>query len=122
MKIIFGIFFNLSISCLLYKCYFIPAENKHNISSINSFIFGSCYNGINKHKSRYDIFETIDRHNPDFFMWLGDAAYVRYYSTERIKLRYKILNYILRKWKPLNETKIEKKFNETKYNPCKYKK
>jgi hypothetical protein len=103
----------------IINCYYIPKEDKHNITSINSFVFGSCYNGISKHKSRFDIFDTINQHKPDFFMWIGDAAYVRYYSTEKIKIRYKILNFLLGKWKLLNETKIEKKFNESKNNPRK---
>jgi hypothetical protein len=98
--------------------YYIPQENLHNITQMNTFTFGSCYNGGNsKHSSRFDIFDTIGKQNPDLFMWIGDVAYVQYYSKEKIQLHHKILNFILGKWKELNKTQVEKKFNQTKYNP-----
>ena len=122
IKTLLNVSITLSIALIFNytDCYFIPAENEHNITSLSSFVFGSCYNGISKHRSRYDIFDIIDTHKPDFFMWVGDAAYVRYYSTEKIKIRYKILNFLLGKWKVLNETKIENKFNQTKHNIREY--
>jgi hypothetical protein len=108
----------LYVCLFIFNCingYFINSEDRHNVSSINSFAFGSCYNGINKHKSRYDIFDTIHKNKPDLFIWLGDAAYIRYYKEglgffQRIKLN------LFNKWRPINSTRIEKKFNQTKFN------
>jgi hypothetical protein len=100
-----------------YYAYYIDQENLHNITQLNTLTFGSCYNGVSIHSSRYEIFDVISKHSPDLFMWIGDAAYLRYYSEEKIKFRYKILNFLLDKWKDLNRTHVEKKFNMTKYNP-----
>ena len=49
------------------------APGKHNYS-LDTFTFGSCYRGFLS--SRYDIFEQINKNNPQLFIWLGDAAYV----------------------------------------------
>ena len=109
----------LIILSKLSSGFYIPPEDQHNITEINSFAFGSCYNGISKHTSRFDIFEVIDKNQPDFFMWIGDAAYVRYYSKSEIQLRYKVLNFLLGRWREFNSTRVEKKFNQTKHNSCK---
>ena len=75
--------------CLVFfssfiSSYYIPEDN-HNITEINSFAFGSCYN-LRKSISKYTIFNVIDKHKPDVFMWLGDAAYVRYAKESRWKI------------------------------------
>lgn len=106
----------LVISLILLKnifAYYIPPEN-HKLTSINSFAFGSCYN-LHKNVSKYAIFNVIDKNKPDIFMWLGDAAYVRFSPTSKYKLirKYK---YFFSVFDEFNRTKVLKQFNNTKYS------
>lgn len=41
---------------------------------INKFSFGSCFMGFNM--VRTDIFESINKYDPELFVWLGDATYL----------------------------------------------
>lgn len=97
--------------------YYIRNKNNHNITTLNNLTFGSCYNGINHLGGRFDIFDAIDKHNPNLWIWTGDAAYIRY-AKDKIKIRYKILNSLFRLYYEFNDTRVEEKFNQTKYNDC----
>ncbi len=97
--------------------FYIANENKHNISAINNFVFGSCYNGVDHHKSRYDIFDIIENNKPDLFIWTGDAAYVRYYYKKPSFID-KIFNSLFNRYESFNSTHVEFKFNQTKNNIC----
>ena len=108
--------------CLVFffsfiSSYYIPEDN-HNITEINSFAFGSCYN-LKKSISKYTIFNVIDKHKPDVFMWLGDAAYVRYAKESRWKIvrKYK---YFFNVFDKFNKTKVLRQYNNTKYSPDYY--
>lgn len=66
--------------------------------------FGSCFKFYRNQKT--DVFKRISEHNPDVFLWLGDAAYID---------NMPIVGY----WTPeINMTKVEEKFNITKHDEC----
>ena len=94
--------------------YYIP-EKAHNITSINSFAFGSCYN-LKKTISKYTIFDVIDKHKPDVFMWLGDAAYVRYSKSSKWKIM-KYYKYFFNVFDPFNKTRVLRQYKNTKFSP-----
>ncbi len=95
--------------------YRLSEENR--LKSISKISIGSCYNGRDPINSRYDIFETISRHNPDLFIWLGDAAYIR--PTNIIGRKMALYNCIFGIKQDFNYTLVEGKFNLTKFNKCK---
>jgi hypothetical protein len=49
-------------------------SGSHQNTTLNTFAFGSCFYG--RLSTRLDIFKTINLHNPELWVWLGDAAYV----------------------------------------------
>lgn len=77
----------------------ITIQSEQNIT----FAFGSCFKFYRNIEST--TFEKIAKHNPEYFLWLGDAAYI-----DRM--------YWPNMWIPeLDEKKIEMKFNATKEDP-----
>lgn len=60
--------------------YYIPCEKNLN-KTFTNFSYGSCFLGFLS--DRDDIFKTINKNNPELWMWLGDAAYI-----DKIKLNY----------------------------------
>lgn len=90
------------------------SPNNHKITSINSFAFGSCYN-LHKNVSKYEIFNIIHKNKPDFFMWLGDAAYVRFARQSKYKLVRKY-QYYFSVFDEFNRTRVLRQFNNTKYS------
>jgi hypothetical protein len=99
---------NISILILIgVVCsYYIPYG--HHNTTLDNFSFGSCFKGSRGY--RQDIFNTINRNDPQIWLWLGDAAYVD-------NMRYSLLSYYS-STHPFEEDRM-KYFNETKYNECK---
>ena len=94
--------------------YYIP-ETNHNITNITSFAFGSCYN-LKKTISKYTIFNEISKTSPDVFLWLGDAAYVRYAPESKYKLIRKYQQ-TFNIFNPFNKTRVLRQYNNTKFSP-----
>ena len=55
------------------KCYYIK-EGHVSSKIITNFTFGSNYYGRNSESD--DIFSKINEHNPNLFIWLGNAVYL----------------------------------------------
>lgn len=90
-------------SIFLSVCYYI--EENHHKNIINNFAFGSCFYG--RLSTRLDMFKTIEEHNPELWVWLGDAAY----ADPIFPLNEKIFNYEF----------SQEMFNKSKNNECKQK-
>lgn len=99
-KIIFQFLF--LITQIYYSLtYYI--EETHHSNITNSFAFGSCFYG--RLSYRFDMFNTINRNNPELWVWLGDAAYADNplnFNTKKFDLQYS------------SDT-----FNKSKSNECK---
>lgn len=96
------------ILILLANVYSIYIKNEQQ-NVLNNITFGSCFYG--RESKRFDIFEKILSHNPQVWMWAGDASYV----DELI-----IFNY----WRSSIDVDFEKAqriFEECKNEPCKIK-
>ena len=65
---IFTLLFTFSL------CYYIQEGNDPS-TIITNFSFGSDYYGRNTKKNN-NIFKTILKHNPNFFIWLGNSVYL----------------------------------------------
>ena len=68
-------------------------KNDQSNITLNNISFGSCFYGIES--TRLDIFEKVLFHNPQLWMWTGDAAYVDerliftyYKSTNDVNFTY----------------------------------
>ncbi len=71
LLIICSFFINITLN------YHIPC-NKNINKTFNNFSFGSCFLGFLS--DRDDMFNTINKNNPELWVWLGDAAYIDYYT------------------------------------------
>lgn len=95
----------------LFYCvsaYYIPPGNHINMT-LNNFTFGSCFYG--RLSTKLDIFDAIQKENPQLWMWLGDAAYVD---------KIAFINYWNSDLK-VNFTLAEEIFDKVKKNECKMK-
>ncbi len=92
------------------------SEKNNSLAPINKIALGSCYNGLNNKNSRFDIFQKIDEHKPDLWIWLGDAAYIR--PLKRTSYIQKISNFFSNKNLTFDYIGVEEKFNQTKNNTC----
>jgi hypothetical protein len=90
----------------LVLTYYIPSIPQYN-TTLTNLTFGSCFKGSRGY--RQDIFNTINKNNPQLFLWLGDAAYVE-------NREYTLLSNFKRNI-PFNPDYM-KHFNETKTNAC----
>lgn len=102
------------VSFTIVNCLY--QNEGHDSKVISKFSFGSCFMGFNM--VRTDIFESINKYDPELFVWLGDATYIddldlnlflgfkpvfnREYSQMKFNLTYHENFYsILRKNKPV---------------------
>ncbi len=83
--------------------FYIP-EGKSNFP-INSFAFGSCYNGFLA--ERFDIFKTILDANPDLFVFNGDVTYLDNFDY----------NLVFNIPPQFNSTEAKIRFDDTFNNP-----
>ncbi|CAK70556.1 unnamed protein product (macronuclear) [Paramecium tetraurelia] len=74
---------NLLIVFLYSLLIAVKAENVLTIA------FGSCFKFYRSHDT--DVFLRIQQFNPQYFLWLGDAAYIDYSHT-RVKDKFDITN------------------------------
>jgi len=74
--------FLLITNLIIQNCFYIA--EKHHTNILNNFTFGSCFYG--RLSTRLDMFKTIQEHNPELWVWLGDAAYadIKFPITQKI--------------------------------------
>ena len=84
--------------------FHIPTGN-HSEITLKNFSFGSCYGGFLSNPDKRWIFKTIEKLNPEMWIWAGDAAYLDSFSINYFKQSLS-----------LNFTHAEKMFNKTKFN------
>lgn len=92
------------IVCENVFSFYIPGGN-HTEIILTNFSFGSCFGGFLSDSEKQWIFRTIEKQNPQIWIWAGDAAYLDSFS----------INYFKRSIN-LNFTHAEKMFNKTKFN------
>lgn len=64
--------------------FYIPFGNHSNIT-LQNFSFGSCYGGFLADPNKSWIFKTINKNNPQMWVWGGDAAYLDSFSLNYFK-------------------------------------
>ena len=94
------------------KCYYIK-EGHVSSKIITNFTFGSNYYGRNSESG--DIFAKINEHNPNLFIWLGNAVYLdqpkfNYFRASPKTMDFDMIRVLYKKVKE-NEfyTKLNKK-------------
>jgi alkaline phosphatase D len=87
----------------LASAYYLPLGNHTNMT-LSNFSFGSCFGGFLATKKTW-IFKIISKHDPQLWVWGGDAAYLDSFT----------INYFKRSLQ-LNFTHSEIMFNKTKFD------
>lgn len=97
---LFYFYLSLQLSQVTY-CYYLK-NGYHNSTQLNNISFGSCFFG--RESNRLEIFDVVMKHDPQMWLWMGDAAYV----DEHITFRY-FMSTI-----DVNFTNAEQTFNAAK--------
>lgn len=64
----------VNLSFLQYTFSYYIAHGEHSNLTLNNFSFGSCWRGFLSY--RYDLFNMINKNDPQLWLWLGDSAYI----------------------------------------------
>ena len=95
-QIFFFLFLIISV-----KTYYVK-EGHVSTKIITNFTFGSNYYG--RYSKSSNIFETIQSHNPDLFIWLGNAVYLaqpkfNYFETSLENMDFEMVRSLYKKVK-----------------------
>ena len=104
--------FNLFILLLIYSQSYYIQEGVNPSTIITNFTFGSNYYG--RYLKEENIFQKIVSHNPNLWIWLGNAVYLdepnfNYFTNTRKSMDWDCIKYLYEKVK---NNKYYKELNE----------